>query len=337
MSILAAILPRMLWPRFLAVVVVAGLLQVGCTTSTPRVATTPTLPGWQRASPGTEGLDPDVVAQIDRSVKDELNGITSVLAARHGRLTIERYYGIRATDQVPVFSITKTVVSAVVGIAIAERHLEGVDERLDDIIGAGDPRITLRDLLSMTAGYGRALSYGPADASTLATRPLVTPPGTTFRYDSGSSDLLAAILARATGMNAAEYARRRLFEPLGIRGVVWPGARGASGLLLRPRELLAFGQMYLNHGTWHGTQIVPASWVRSSTRKHVAIAPDQNLSDGYGYNWWVVSRPPRSYQARGYLGQTLVVLPGLGEVVAVTSSGSNPFPLVDLIVKATRP
>ena len=292
---------------------------------------------WQRATPASEGLDPDVVTRLDRAVKDEFSGITSVLAARHGRLTIERYYGIRATDRLPVFSITKTVISALVGIAIAQGRLDGVGEHLADIVGAGDRRITLGDLLSMTAGYGRVLSYGPSDAIALATRPLITAPGTSFSYDSGSNDLLAAILARVTGINAADYARQRLFGRMGIGPVVWPGARGGSGLLLRPRELLAFGQMYLNHGSWHGKQVVPAGWVRTSTRKHVAPPPGQNLSDGYGYDWWINSRPPRSYQAHGYLGQVLVVLPELDEVIAVTSNGTNPFPLVSLIVNATRP
>src|SRR4029453_2479105 len=108
-------------------------------------------------------------------------------------------------------------------------------------IPGADPRIRLRHLLSMTAGYGRALNLGDTEASALAGRPLVSRPGTTFNYDSGSSDLLAAVLTRATGMSPAEYARRSLFGPMGIRDVRWPGSHGASGLLLRPRELLAFG------------------------------------------------------------------------------------------------
>jgi CubicO group peptidase (beta-lactamase class C family) len=191
-----------------------------------------------------------------------LPGVTSVLVAKHGRVVRASYYGgLKATDRVPVFSITKSVVSALVGIAVAEGRLDGVDQRVADLVPGADPRIRIRHLLSMTAGYGRQLNFGDTDASSLAARPLVNRPGTTFNYDSGSSDLLAAILARVTGRSVADYARRRLFGPMGIRDVRWPGSHGGSGLLLRPRELLAFGQLYLDQGR----RIVPAPWVRTST------------------------------------------------------------------------
>ena len=232
-----------------------------------------------------------------------LKGITSVLVARHGKLVSERYYGgTRASDRLPVFSITKSVTSALVGIAIGRGELTGAGERLP-----WRPRIALRQLLSMTAGYsGRTLSFGPSDPAALARRPLVDPGR--FAYDSGSFKLLTDVLARATGMPAADYARRRLFGPMGIRDVRWPGSRGSSGLLLRPRDLLAFGQLYLDGGVYHGKRIVPASWVRDSTRAH---------TQGYGYGWWV---HPHSYAAWGYLGQVLAVFPQRDEVVLVTSS-----------------
>ena len=236
---------------------------------------------------------------------DGLRGITSVLVARHGKIVEERYYsGTHARDRLPVFSITKSVTSALVGIAIADGKLE-LDERLP-----WRPQVTLRQLLSMTAGYAPAVDFQRADAQTLASRALVNEPGT-FSYDSGSYDLAADLLERATGMPIAAYARRHLFGALGIRDVPWPGGRGASGLLLRPRELLAFGELYLHHGNG----IVPASWVRLSTRAH---------SPTYGYGWWI---RPHSYAAYGYLGQVLAVYPQRDEVVLVTSSREDAKPL----------
>jgi CubicO group peptidase (beta-lactamase class C family) len=251
---------------------------------------------------------------------NDTSGITSILVAKHGRIVRESYYhGLQATDRVPVFSITKSVVSALVGIALADGRLKSIDAPVADLVSGADPRIRLRHLLSMTAGYGRQLNFGSTDAPTLAARPLVNPPGTTFNYDSGSSDLLAAILARATGMSVAEYARRRLFAPMGIRHVRWPGSHGGSGLLLRPRELLAFGQLYLDRGVWRGRQVVPAAWVRTSTRPHVAVARGRGVTDGYGYDWWVEIGRQSFFAAHGYLGQALVVFPRLDEVVLVTS------------------
>jgi CubicO group peptidase (beta-lactamase class C family) len=236
---------------------------------------------------------------------DSLRGITSVLVERRGKIVEERYYqGTRASDRLPVFSITKSVTSALVGIAIADGRLT-LDERLP-----WRRQVTVRQLLSMTAGYAPAIDFQRADPQTLASRALVNEPGT-FSYDSGSYDLLADLLERATGTPIAQYAQRRLFGPIGIRGIRWPGGRGASGLLLRPRDLLALGELYLHDGKG----IVPASWVRVSTRRHSRL---------YGYGWWI---RPHSYAAYGYLGQVLAVYPHRDEVVLVTSSREDAKPL----------
>jgi CubicO group peptidase (beta-lactamase class C family) len=234
---------------------------------------------------------------------DSLRGITSVLVERHGKIVQEHYYGgTVASDRLPVFSITKSVTSALVGIAIADGRLK-LDERLP-----WRKQVTLRQLLSMTAGYAPSFEFQHIDAQTLASRALVNRPGT-FSYDSGSYDLLADMLQRATGMPIASYARQRLFGPLGIDGARWPGGRGASGLLLRPRDLLAFGELYLRHGRG----IVPAGWVRTSTALHTRIG--RGL--GYGYGWWI---RPRSYAGYGYLDQIVAVYPKRDEVVVVTAS-----------------
>jgi CubicO group peptidase (beta-lactamase class C family) len=267
----------------------------------------------------------------------DTSGITSVLVAKHGRVLRESYYdGVKATDRLPMFSVTKSVVSALVGIALAERRLRSVDERLVDFFPGADRRIRLRHLLSMTAGYGRQLNFGDTDGATLAERPLVNVPGVTFNYDSGSSDLLAAILTHVTHMSVAEYAQRRLFTPMRIRDVRWPGAHGGSGLLLRPRELLRFGQLYLDDGAWNGRQIVPAGWVRTSTRSHVRVAPQRGPIGGYGYDWWVDSGRTPFFAAHGYLGQVLVVFPRLDEVVVVTSQHEDFGGTLSLALRIAR-
>jgi CubicO group peptidase (beta-lactamase class C family) len=246
-----------------------------------------------------------IVAGCGGSAQPSASGTTSVLVMKHGRIVQEKYYGVKPTERLPVFSITKSVTSALIGIALARGDLRGIDEPLP---WRND--VTLQQLLSMTAGYGRSLSFASSDPKTLASRARPISPGT-FTYDSGSFDLAGDLLERATGMSLADYARRYLFGPMGIHDVRWPGGRGSSGLLLRPRELLAFGELYLEGGK----HIVPASWVRDSTRAHVSV--DRGPGDGYGYGWWI---RPRSYAAHGYLGQVLTILPNLDEVKLVTSS-----------------
>jgi len=322
-------------PGRFSVAVAVALIAAGCTGSDAQrtAKPVPQTPRWVRATPQQEGID---IHALDRG---DLKGVTSLLVARHARLVVERYYdGVQAADRVPVFSITKTVVSALVGITIADRRLHGVDDRLADVFpGTSHRSITLRELLSMTAGYGRGLSFQQTDPSSLANRPLVNEPGTTFVYDSGSSDLLAAVLSHVTGTSAAAYAQRRLFAPMGIYDARWPGSRGGSGLVIRPRDLLAFGQMYLDGGTWNGRRIVPAAWVRTSTRAHIDVPSDQGISDAYGYGWWV-DRRLRLFVAHGYLGQALVIVPHLDEVVLVTSSGegNGTFDVVRSVLAATH-
>jgi CubicO group peptidase (beta-lactamase class C family) len=239
--------------------------------------------------------------------------VVAAMTARDNRR--ERYYaGTHAGDKLPIFSITKSFTSALVGLAISDGSLSGTGERLP-----WRRKVTVGRLLSMTAGYAPSVNFKRADPETLAERPLLNTPGT-FAYDGGSMDLLADLLTRATGMSPASYARRRLFNPMGITDVRWPGSRGSSGLLLRPRDLLAFGQLYLDGGVWHGKRIVPAAWVRQSTRAHVRVA--RGLA--YGYGWWI---RPGSFAGYGYLGQVLAIVPNRDEVIVVTSSREDAKPL----------
>ena len=299
------------------------MIASGCGESVEHAAHqhSPPTPVWVRSTPASEQVDPRAIAQADRLARTKLKGVTSMLVARHGRLVVERYYGgYGPPDRFPVFSITKTFVSALVGIALADGHLRSVDEQLREVLPQTYSRITLWQLLTMTAGFARGLNFETTDPAELANRPLVNRPGTTFNYDSGSSDLLAAALERATGERLGDYAQRRLFERLGIEDARWPGVKGGSGLVLRSRELLAFGQLYLGGGTWRGRRIIPSSWVRESTHSHVEVQNGRGLTAGYGYNWWIDDAPPRTFLAHGYLGQAVTVFPTRDAVVVVTSS-----------------
>jgi CubicO group peptidase (beta-lactamase class C family) len=267
---------------------------------------------------------------------------------RDGRPLLERYYdGASAAQPFPVFSITKSVVSALVGIAIAEGKLEGVMQPLGELLAVpadADPRvrkITLEQMLTMSTGWDDRKVGGPNVVANLLRRPLSSEPGAKWFYDNGTAHLVSAALTRATGVSAASYARARLFGPLNIRPLEWPTdpqgiSSGSAGLVLRARELALLGELYRRGGRWNGRQLVPESWVKASTAPH--IATDQALVR-YGYFWWIADATS-TYAALGAGGQVIAVAPKERAVVVWTCDPVRPPDtralLRDLILPAIR-
>jgi CubicO group peptidase (beta-lactamase class C family) len=261
--------------------------------------------------------------------------VLGVLVERNDRLLFERYYnGSAPKARLGVFSITKSVTSTLIGIALAEGKLRGLDERLGhffpkEVQAASDRRvrmITLRQLLTMTAGY----ALEPATRSdhwvrTLIQRPLATDPGSRFSYDGGSYHLLSAVLTKATGMSTRRFADRMLFGPLGIRVLHWDSdpegySLGDTGLRLRARDLLRLGELYLHRGRWSRRQLVQAGYVRDATQWHTGVGDDV----GYGYGWWLLrQRRPAAFAALGYGGQAIAVFPSLRAVVVIQGGGDD--------------
>jgi CubicO group peptidase (beta-lactamase class C family) len=286
-----------------------------------------------------------VLIAADRHFQS-LPTLASVLVLRRGRLVFERYYhGATADQNRNIFSVTKSVVSALVGIALHDGDLRSLDQRLVDFFpekleGSTDAdvrTITLRDLLTMTAGYRSEPVFTTDDwVRTLMNRPLASVPGVTWAYDDGSAHLLSAVLTKVTGMSLESFARRRLFEPLGIRPGPWTSdgqgySLGSTGLHLRPGDLLALGRLFLQEGKWNGRQIVPAEWVHASTATQASIPG----SFAYGYLWWVNTGPHKGYLAQGALGQVVAVYPRYDVVIAITGAGDfDRLDVLDVLLRA---
>jgi CubicO group peptidase (beta-lactamase class C family) len=153
-------------------------------------------------------------------------------------------------------------------------------------------------------------------------KPLVDQPGRVFRYSTGTCQLLSGVLQAATGTTALEYARTRLFGPLGIDGVRWPSTRdgvtcGGTHLYLTARQLLAIGLLCLQRGEWRGRQVVSGEWIDESTLAHAGL----DWWEGpYGYGWWI---RPYGYAAYGYGGQFAYVAPSARLVVVMTARASG--------------
>jgi len=242
-------------------------------------------------------------------------------------------------------SVSKSVTSLLWGIAAAEHKVPPLDARVLDLLPdlaklktAGREDITIAHLLDMTSGlawdesggYGVrnpefGLYWRGAQARYVFDRPMAAPAGQRFNYNGGATAVLAGLLERGVGMPLPEYARRRLFAPLGITDWEWlTDFRGRplafAGLRMRPQDLARIGQLMLQHGRWNGTQIVPAAWIEASLQPHV------DTGDGlqYGYQWWhgktqALGREQAWTAAFGNGGQRLFVVPGLDLVVVLTA------------------
>jgi CubicO group peptidase (beta-lactamase class C family) len=230
------------------------------------------------------------------------------------------------------------VLSALVGIALERGVLPGLDAKLPELLAAeaaalDDARkreIRLRHLLTMTSGlastsgrfYGAWVASRDWARAALA-RPLRGAPGERFDYSTGSSHLIATALARACRCDLLAFGREALFAPLGIEVAGWAtdpkGVRfGGNSFRVTPEALGRFGHLYLAEGSWRGRQLVPASWVRETTRRHAVGWPDRY--GAYGMLWWLPPFAERAVMAVGFGGQFLIVAPERDAVVVITST-----------------
>ncbi len=279
-----------------------------------------------------------LAAAVDRAA--DLAPLSSLLVARGDTTVAEVYFNGRGPDQAAnLKSASKSVLGALTGIALAEGSLDGVDQPIGPFFPnlLGDAprkqRITVDHLLTQQAGlestsfgnYGAWVS-SPNWVADALRRPMIDRPGGEMIYSTGTTHVLGAVLAEATGRSLRAFAQAHLFDPLGVRIRSWqqsPTGRyfGGNNLALTPRGLLRFGQLYLNGGRFRGRQVLPAGWVDRSWRTYVRSTYHGHQ---YGYLWFMHELGgERVAFAWGYGGQYVFVVPRLRLVVACTSSLRN--------------
>ncbi|BBH20782.1 hypothetical protein Back11_21270 [Paenibacillus baekrokdamisoli] len=241
-----------------------------------------------------------------------------------------------------IYSCTKSILSALIGIAIEQGHIAGLDQPIADYFEeirlSSDERkrsITIRNLLTMTPG----LDWPDFDkpywqmkrtrdwVKFIVEQPMGHEPGEVFTYNSGASHLLSAILTKTTELSALEYAQLYLFNKLGFRKPRWNSSsgiyEGGAGLHLTSLDMAKFGQLYLQRGQWNGEQLLPAAWVDSSTAVHHKGLQhyEPQIFGEYGYHWWVSPKAHNGviscYFAKGYGGQYIFVIPERELVVVI--------------------
>ncbi|MCL5275911.1 MAG: beta-lactamase family protein [Chloroflexi bacterium] len=302
------------------------------------------------ATPDSQAVDPvALAAAYDEAARS--NVVQSLLVARHGRIIGEHYFGRQDSDTaINIHSISKSVLSALVGIAIQQGFIASLDipivHWLPEYFGPhGDSRkraITLRHLLTLTAGLGwieneTNTAHWRRSADWIAYAldlPLVSLPGRQFNYNTALTHLISVILTRATNLSTLTFAQRCLFDALGIQIARWDNdpqgySIGGSDLFLRPRDLLRFGQLVLDRGMVNSKNIVPEQWLQESIQPHIQLRTPgfwHPAYKNYGYLWWL--RKFQSYEtavASGYAGQLICIVPRLDLVIVTTATDTTPF------------
>lgn len=325
----------------LGVMLLAGVLG-GIGAAEPPMATG-YWPGkaWRTSSPEEQGISSEVLVQLMDDIEGRAIEVDRILVVRNGYLVLDAdFYPFPANSVHDAASVTKSITSLAVGIAVDKGLIKSVQEPFLSFfpdrtpLAADDNKkaLQVQHLLTMTSGLCRNLDEGEDQTGRMQMSgdalqfmldsPLVSTPGSEFIYCSLGPHLLSAILTRATGMSLQTFAQKNLFERLGIQGVLWDAdpqgnSHGWGDLFIRPTDLAKIGYLMLNDGRWEGKQVVSKAWVEASKTPHVF----ESGGTGYGYLWWVPKEPAGLYEGRGRGGQRLAVWPEKNVVVVLMGSG----------------
>ena len=302
---------------------------------------------WARAAPESQGFD-NVFLTFAYQKAETIGNLLSLIVIRNGYLVVEKYYNGNTVNSLNhIRSGTKSIISALTGIAIEKGFIKGTNETLLQLIPSivdtcspAKKAITLDNLLTMRSGFDwseegstgasgyDAWASAPDQINFLLQKNLSYQPGTIFNYNSAAVHLISVILTENTHRSTLDFLNNYLFRYLGITSESWERDNrgyynGAAGLQLRPVDIAKFGQLFLQKGNNGEQQIIPKDWVEKSTS---VIVPFYGYNTGsfrdvnYGYLWWIEKGHAHyAYTAWGYGGQFIYVVPDLNLVVVTTA------------------
>lgn len=302
---------------------------------------------WEMVTPDSQGISSDDLERMVEHIESNNLAIHSIIIYKNGTIPFEEYFEPFTSDALHnIKSTSKGIISALTGIALHEGYIESLDETVlsylseYDVDTTGKSDITIRDLLTMSAG----LKWDENNLNSMYTffvnkrivkrvlnQPLTDEPGTVFNYNTGLTHLLSAIISKASGMSTLQFAEEHLFDPLDIQNIHWDTDKegyqiGGSELFLTPRAMTKFGVMYLHDGEYRGRQIVPKDWVAAS--KTTQIEGSFHGADiQYGYLWWLnIGNQLFTYLddesiflAMGARGQRIFISPEHDAVAVITA------------------
>lgn len=303
--------------------------------------------GWNVSSLEQENIKGPLIRKIVEQFHKEPRKIHSLLIIKNNKLVLESYFGgWHGKRFQSLRSASKSVTSALVGIAIDKNYIKDVDQKLfdffpeySDLNTPAKNKIKLKHVLSMTTGLSWDQTTYPFEESGndegelyrspdgfryVLQKEVVADTGIQFNYNSGNSDLLTGIIHHTTGIHADIFAEEHLFKPLGIIEYGWRKdnnlfPNGGWGLHLFPRDMAKIGQLFLDKGKWKGRQVISEEWVKLSTTAFTNLPYDQ----GYGFQWWtqnwlINGNTIKTFQAQGNGGQVICVIPEFNAVVVFT-------------------
>jgi CubicO group peptidase (beta-lactamase class C family) len=308
-----------------------------------------------RSTPAAEGVDAKGILAFLDAVAATATDLHSLMILRHGSVVAEGWWAPYRRDDIQLlYSLSKTFTAMAVGIAVGEGRLS-VDDLVADLLPDDVPQprpphldqLRVRHLLSMASGHRDDTIFQLARAGGDPVRgflalPPDQPPGTLFAYNQGNPIALSAIITALTGQRLLDYLRPRLLAPLGIEDAEWLALspsldQGFSGLHATTEAVATLGQLVLQHGSWHGEQLVPAAFVDACRRSHIDNstndAPD--WQQGYGYLMWMCRHGAQ--RGDGAYGQLAVVLPEQDAVVACTAEVVDMQAELDLVWRHLLP
>ena len=313
-------------------------------------------PAWTESSPVAQGVSSNELADALEFARARQINIHSLTVVRNGVIILDAYfYPFTREMRHDVASVTKSVVSLLAGIAIGEGHFEGVQQPVVDVLPKtetrglehGKAQLRIGHLLAMQSGLSCGFTRGEPELSAMTkskdwvayalSLPVAAEPGERFGYCSPNFHVVSAALSTATKASALEYARSRLFRPLGIQDVYWPAdpmgvTHGWGDLQLRPRDMARLGLLMLRRGQWGARRIVSQSWIDSSASVHAVV----NENEDYGLGWWISRHLSTLFEANGRGGQRISIVPGKNIVVVMTGGGFEPGDVGGYITKAVR-
>ncbi|MFB4168179.1 serine hydrolase domain-containing protein [Virgibacillus sp. JSM 102003] len=312
---------------------------------------------WRKTSPESVSMDSSLLIDMFQKIEDEDIPMEGFIVVKDGYIVAEKYGGKYSEETPhPIYSVTKSLTSALVGIAINQEEINSVDDKainyleedkLTDL-NQWKKELTIESFLTMKSGLDfpeqtqegfyesdawKEFMVGENPAYFIFNRSVRENPES-WNYSTGDARVVSKIVQEATGDKLSDYAQQKLFNPLGISDVEWPSDRsgtslGGTGVLMKPRDVAKIGYLYLNDGKWADKQILPKGWVKESTIPH----GDTNGNfdgDKYGYFFWLKQvNGYDTFRGMGLYGQYMVVVPELDLVVVQTSSGMDVDPLLE--------